>query len=178
GHYAFALLARHLGAEVVCVERDPHFAQLGRYLGFEVLEIDFAELDREIFDKPFDGLWMKGSFNACNYKDEDAIVTFVDRLTELLCSDSWGWMITVNKASADIVNGEEFVTKRIEIQRCAFGNTGWDVSWINDSTRSHYSLKYTGSLYYFTRGIKPPQQFSLWKFNCYRAGCLTRDLQA
>lgn len=156
GHYAFALLARHLGAKVVCVERDPHFAQLGRYLGFEVLEIDFAELHREIFDKPFDGLWMKGSFNACNYKDKDAIVNFVDGLTELLSPDSWGWMVTVNKASADTANMEEFVIKRIEIQRCAFANAGWDVSWINDFTRSHYSLKYTGSLYYFTRGIEPP----------------------
>jgi predicted RNA methylase len=156
GHYAFALLARYLGAEVVCVERDPAFAQLGRYLGFEVLEMDFADLNLKDFEQPFDGLWMKGSFNACVQKNEAAIAEFVNRITELISPNGWGWMVTVNKASAALDNAEEFAKSRIEIQRQAFAQAGWDVSLIGDSARPRYALNYTGGLYYFTRGLQPP----------------------
>ncbi len=156
GHYAFALLARYLGAEVVCVERDPAFAQLGRHLGFEVLEIDFADLSVKDFERPFNGLWMKGSFNACVQKNDAAIAEFVNRITELISPNGWGWMVTVNKASAALDNAEEFAKSRIDIQRKAFEQAGWDVSLIGDAARPRYALNYTGCLYYFTRGLQPP----------------------
>ena len=168
GHYAFALLARYLGAEVVCVERDPAFAQLGRHLGFEVLEMDFADLRVKDFEQPFDGLWMKGSFNACVQKNESAIAEFVNRITELISPNGWGWMVTVNKASAALDNAEEFAKSRIEIQRQSFEDAGWDVSLISDEERSRYALNYTGGLYYFTRRIQPPGQ-PLEKINLRQA---------
>ena len=37
----FALLAKQLGATAICVEWNSVNAELGRYLGFKVLETDF-----------------------------------------------------------------------------------------------------------------------------------------
>ena len=157
GHYAFALLARHLGAEVVCIERDPAFAALGRYLGFQVLEGNFSDIltSREQ-SLLFDGLWMKGSFNSCAKKDELEIQLFVAGMTKFLSSSSWAWVTTVNKASQNIDIHPNFVKTRIELQRDAFYSFGWDISLIDDVTRSRYALNYSGSLYYFTRNILPP----------------------
>ena len=156
GHYAFALLAQYLGAEVICIERDPTFVKLGRYLGFQVYEMDFADIDLDKFGQPFDGLWMKGSFNACTYKNEDAISEFVNRITNLIAPDGWGWMVTVNKTTVKVDNPEKFAQHRIEIQRQAFEAACWDISLIREEDRPRYALNYTGGLYYFTRKLNPP----------------------
>ncbi len=44
GHYTFAIIARSLGAELVCVEKDPVLAEFGRRLGFDVVRLGFSLL--------------------------------------------------------------------------------------------------------------------------------------
>jgi hypothetical protein len=153
GHYAFASLARHLGAEVTCVERDPSFAELGRHLGFKVLEVAFSELDIKRFDCPFDGLWMKGSFNACTQRDETSVQHLVRNFTDLIAPEGWGWITTVNKTSRETFDSAAFVEHRIEVQRQAFIKCGWNALPIQDDDRASYALNYTGSYYYFTRNL-------------------------
>ena len=156
GHYGFALLARHLGAEVVCVERDPAFAALGRHLGFEVLEQDFNELEPTQFAELLDGLWAKGTFNACTRKGDREVAEFVNRVSAVIKPDGWAWFVTVNKtekAPTDWIN-EDFVRHRVEVQRMAFAERGWDVALIPDDQRSRYALKYSNSLYLYTRALR------------------------
>lgn len=79
GHYAFALLARSLGARVVCIENDPTFAKLGRHLGFEIYERNFFDLTEIQLSEKFDGLFVKGTFNACVAPHREFIDEFVKR---------------------------------------------------------------------------------------------------
>lgn len=152
GHYAFALLARYLGAQVVCIERDPAFVALGRYLGFEVRDCDFNDLSLDMFDEPFDGMWIKGTFNSCNYETKDGINAFVERITPLVKPEGWAWCVTVNKDT----NGhtDEWVEDRIEYQRECFVNHGWRVDPIEDEEdRRRYAIKYSGCYYHYTRNL-------------------------
>ncbi|HBL12193.1 MAG TPA: hypothetical protein DD379_12435 [Cyanobacteria bacterium UBA11162] len=154
GHYSFALLARHLGAEVICVERDSVHVELGRYLGFKVLDMNFEDLTIDNVGKPVDGLWMKGAFNACRNPEIESIYSFVKKMTDLIAPMGWGWCVTVNKAANR--EGEErteFETSRIEVQRDAYAQSGWDVSLIQAEDRKRYALTYAGSFYYFTRQL-------------------------
>ncbi len=151
GHYGFALLARHLGAHVVCVERDPVFIKLGRYLGFKVLDINFEDLTVDKAGQRFDGLWMKGAFNACRVKNTESLYDFVKTITEIITPVGWGWCVTANKTGHE--NEEEFEKERIEAQRGAFLQHGWNASPIGDDDRKRYALKYAGALYYFTRNL-------------------------
>lgn len=158
GHYSFALLARHLGADVVCVERDPAFVALGRYLEFDIQECDFSEIRAHAPPNSFDGVWMKGSFNSCNHPSDNSIIDFVHMMTEPIREGGWGWVTTVNKLpKTDQGNDADVVLEhKINTQRDAFIDSGWDVSMIDDETRSQYALQYSGSPYYFTRGIEIP----------------------
>lgn len=155
GHYAFALLARHLGADVVCVERDPAFVQLGRHLGFEVLDQDFNDLHPGQFSDSFDGLWAKGIFNACRPNHDHSLSDFVGRITALLKPDGWGWIVTVNKTRNAPAgwDSQSFIDHRVELQRQAFAAAGWEVSLIPDTQRSHYALNYANSHYFFTKRL-------------------------
>jgi hypothetical protein len=152
GHYAFALLARSLGAEVVCVERDPAFVALGRHLGFEVLDEDFRELCPEMAGGTYDGLWVKGTFNACNYADDEGIQEFVDRLTSVVTPEGWAWCVTVNKDTTGKAD-DHFVRQRVEEQRKAFARRGWDVCMMEESWRPRYACNYKGCLYLYSRNL-------------------------
>lgn len=157
GHYAFALLARHLGAEVVCIESDPTFVSLGRNLGFEVVQKNFFELDEVGFNQKFDGLFVKGTFNACNVADVRYINRFVEKYTALLKDDGWGWFVTVNKSKAVTpgVDLASYVAERIELQRYAFEENGWDSNLIpDDFDRARYAMNYSGSKYLFTKNLE------------------------
>ncbi len=157
GHYAFALLARHLGAEVVCIERDPAFVSLGRHLGFEIIDQDFHTLSPDQFEQSFDGLFVKGTFNACNPKDESEISEFVERITNLLWPEAWAWFVTVNKTASPPEGWKmgQFVDHRVELQRQAFADHGWDVSMMmGEEARPRYALKYSNSHYLFTRNLE------------------------
>lgn len=152
GHYSFAMVARHLGARVICVERyEPHVA-LGRHLGFEVLDMDFRDVTPEAVGAPVDGLFMKGAFNACAFKDEEGIDEFVRGLTALMGPEAWGWCVTVNKAGGD-ESKEAFVDERIGAQRRAFKRHGWRATPIDEADRKRYAVSYAGARFYFTRNL-------------------------
>lgn len=153
GHYSFAMIARHLGAEVVCVERHEEHARLGRELGFRVIERDFADVTPEGLGAPFDGLWMKGAFNACRMGGRDEIDALVDVMTGMLAPGGWGCCVTVNMLSKDDVEDDPRVADAVEAQRRAFDEAGWDVTPIREEDRKRYAMSYKGSRYYFTRGL-------------------------
>ncbi len=153
GHYSFAMLARHLGAVVMCVERYPPHVELGRHLGFEVLDCDFTKLTTETLGCAVDGLWMKGAFNACNFANDAAVHDVVGRITSVIKPEGWGWNVTVNKAPDR--DPQESVDHRVAVQRRAYEEHGWVATPIDEADRKRYAVSYAGSPFYFTRNLLP-----------------------
>lgn len=161
GHYSFSMVARHLGARTLCVDRNPTLLELGRYLGFEVYDMDFYALTAETLGRQVDGLWLKGAFNACYHPSVDTVDRFVEQLNELIDPAGWGWSVTTNKPDERMIaqlGDEEKVRRyqqaRIEAQRAAFVRYGWSATPILESDRRRYSLKHKGGLYYFTKNLR------------------------
>jgi len=155
GHYSFAMLARELGATVICVERHEEHARLGRVLGFEVIEKDFADLTPEDFGGQIDGLWMKGAFNACRMPNDQAIDDLVQLMTALLTPDAWAWCVTVNMFGKEDQPDNPKVLRCVELQRAAFQKHGWNIEPIDESDRKRYAMSYKACNYYFTRALAP-----------------------
>ncbi len=155
GHYSFAMLARELGAEVICVERHEEHARLGRVLGFKVVEKDFDDVTLEDLGGPVDGLWMKGAFNACRMPSDESINDLAKRMTSFLNPEGWAWSVTVNMLSKDDQPDDPEVLRCVEVQRQAFENAGWSIEPINEDDRKRYAMSYKGCNYYFTRTLAP-----------------------
>lgn len=155
GHYSFAMLARELGAEVICIERHEEHARLGRVLGFEVIEKDFDDVTLEDLGGQVDGLWMKGAFNACRMPSDESITDLADRMTGFLKAGGWAWCVTVNMLSKDDQPDDPEVLRSVEVQRQAFENAGWNIEPINEDDRKRYAMSYKGCDYYFTRSLAP-----------------------
>ncbi len=158
GHYSFAMIARALGAEVSCVERyEPH-ARLGRALGFGVYDEDFLSADPEVFGGAYDGVWMKGAFNACIAQSVEALDASVCRIDALVKDGGWGWVVTVNKVGETArAQGKDdaWVDARIEAQRASFEQRGWRAHRVDEGDRTRYALSYKGARYIFTKGLDP-----------------------
>ncbi|MBO6514337.1 MAG: sulfotransferase [Phycisphaerales bacterium] len=153
GHYSFAMLARELGAEVVCVERHEEHARLGRVLGFQVIEKDFDDVTLDDLGGPVDGLWMKGAFNACRMPSDESIAALATRMTGFIKPDGWAWCVTVNMLSKEDLPEDPEVLRCVEIQRQAFDDSGWTIEPINEDDRKRYAMSYKGCQYYFTRSL-------------------------
>lgn len=159
GHYSFSMVARHLGARMLCVDRNPTLLELGRYLGFEVYDMDFYALTAETLGRQVDGLWLKGAFNACYHPCVATVDRFVGQLNKLLAPAGWGWSVTTNKPDERMIAqlGDEvtgYQQARIEAQRAAFVRYGWSATPILEGDRRRYSLKHKGGLYYFTKNLR------------------------
>lgn len=155
GHYSFAMLARQLGAEVICIERHEEHARLGRVLGFTVIEKDFDDVTPEDLGGQVDGLWMKGAFNACRMPSDDSIADLAERMTSFLKPNGWAWCVTVNMLSKEDQPEDPAVVRCVEVQRLAFEQNGWTIEPINEDDRKRYAMSYKGCQYYFTRSLAP-----------------------
>lgn len=160
GHYTFALIARALGACVVCVERDEALARFGRRLGFEVIEADFvgpgfAEQARDDAGGPFDGLWMRGVCNACTFPNEKALQRQVFDLASLVSPRGWGWATNCNVAKhiAEASARHRFEDQRIASQQRAFVDAGWKAQYISAADRTRYGLNFKGCHFIYTKGL-------------------------
>lgn len=154
GHYSFAMLARELGANVICVDRDPVFVQLGWHLGFRVIEKDFHAVTPRDIGVSIDGIWIKGAFNAARLGDRLKVEGFTRLLSQVLFPCGWGWCVTVNRVNdQDSPEGARRLDGWIETQRQCFAEAGWLSTRIHEQDRRRYALKYSGSRYFFTKNL-------------------------
>ena len=152
GHYNFALIARHLGAEVICVERDRVHAELGRHLGFKVVEEDIFE-STELITESIDGIWLKNVQYRGDYSAIDQN-TFVDKLTSMLNPGGWGWCILRNKKTEeDLKTKPPEQVPELTLQRDLFSSFGWKSSDVVTGDRKRYALNFAGAPWIFTRNL-------------------------
>ncbi|ODR97407.1 hypothetical protein AUC69_12410 [Methyloceanibacter superfactus] len=93
GQFDFAEIVRERGGTCVGVDFDPAVAELGRYKGFEVAELNIQKLASHPFDTSFDGVFNKFSLNAFWFWDDDeAHRAFVDAIVNLIHPEGWAWL--------------------------------------------------------------------------------------
>jgi hypothetical protein len=151
GHYNFAMLARFLGATVICVERDPVHAALGRHLGFEVIEKDIFQIGREEL-LPVDGIWLKNVQYRGGYTREEQSV-FLKKLEGLMKREAWGWCVLRNRIAQEhdgTVPGE---IPELWTQKAVFEAAGWAAFEILEEDRKRYALNVLGAPWIFTRNL-------------------------
>ncbi len=154
GHYSFALLARHLGATVVCVEYDPALVAVGEYLGFEVHNTNLDVITRDFFGRQFDGLWLKGCFNACRLPDDQAVTRLSEELDGFIVPGGWGWLVPCNKGKAPSGEDQEaFEARRVDTQTQAFAQLNWMAHNFDKPRMQRYASAYRNAPHIFTRGL-------------------------
>lgn len=161
GQYAFALLARTLGASVEALEYNPRKSDAGRELGFKVYNHDMHKLSQLGLSNSFDGLWLKGTFNPIlPPTPTSAMRDFVGQMDDVLRPGAWAWCCP---NIYDRTPGDHTPTsteqKASDEQAQVFVDAGWDLIPIQEDDRVRYALKslpYRGAKYIFVRNLRAP----------------------
>jgi len=124
GQYDFAEIVRDRGGSCVGVDFDPAVIELGRYKGFDVVDLNIQELAAHPFDTKFDGVFNKFSLNAFWFwNDDEAHRAFVRALAKLIHPDGWAWLGPWNGVDAGLDRAT--ISRTLDFQRDLFEAEGF-----------------------------------------------------
>lgn len=138
GQYDFARRVRDGGGIIHAVDNDSAVIDLGRHLGFEVLECNLKNLNAEIRPGSYDGLFCKFSINAF-WIPPDKLESHIHSLNSLLKPDGWGWIAPWNGAKKRDLNDPETI-RHLRRQKEIFQDCGWEALDLDDSLASCYGI--------------------------------------
>jgi hypothetical protein len=168
GQFAFALLARHLGANVTCLDKNWFFIKSANLLELEIKEVDYIRCDQDfIASSSIDGLWLKGSFSPHLFVkgNFDVMEAFVEKITNWMTPKGWGFIApnarleAALKKISQLQDAEYGLNEAIETQRRLFESQGWIAIPMTENFRKRYgfiSKAYTSAKYAFIKNLVVP----------------------
>ena len=141
GQFDFAEIVRERGGTCVGVDFDPAVAELGRYKGFEVAELNIQTLASHPFDTVFDGVFNKFSLNAFWYWDDDeAHSAFVDAIVNLIYPDGWAWLGPWNGVPKKAKLDQAAIGRTLAFQRELFEAHGFTTVQLTPDLTKRYGI--------------------------------------
>lgn len=156
GQFDFAELVRPQGAVVHAVDRDPAVLALGRHKGFEVIDMDLAQLDADQLRTRYDGIFCKYSCNAFWFKGEEVeLREHIGQIGRLLKPGGWAWIAPWNGGHEHLP--EVDVRRLLAAQAEAFRELGcWGVD-LSNRQRIRYGVHgHTANNALFCLGLPKP----------------------
>ena len=139
GQYDFARRVRAGGGTVEHIDLDPAVVELGRYLGFEVVQADLLSFDYYQRKARYDGLFCKFSINAFWFQTADDVRGMIRAIDSMLKPAGWGWIAPWNGLPK---NGWEDQDPQpfLDAQAEAFGEYGWSGYELTDDLTNRYGI--------------------------------------
>ena len=139
GQYGFARRVRDAGGTVEHIDQDRAVVELGRYLGFEVVQANLVSFDYYQRKTRYDGLFCKFSINAFWFQSADEVRAKIRAIDSMLKPTGWGWIAPWNGLPK---NGWEDRDPQpfLDAQAEAFGECGWSGYELNDDLTSRYGI--------------------------------------
>lgn len=127
GQYDFCELAREQGATCMGVDFDPPVLELGRYKGFDTLELDLKALPEHDFGETFDGVFNKFALNAFwTGNDAEQQALMAQAINALIKPGGWGWLAPWNRPLPGTTPSEEEQQNVLRLQKDAFEACGFE----------------------------------------------------
>lgn len=135
GQYDFGVLAKTKGAkEIYAIDNDEAVIELGNYKKFNVKFADLKNLNFNLFNIKFDGIFCKFSINALWYKD----ISFYDNFEKMLNNKGWVWLAPWNGIGKKSDLKSEEIYQRLNFQIDQFKSRNFDIFLLD----SEYQIKY------------------------------------
>ena len=137
GHYEFCDAIRSRGGRAEAIELDPPVAEIGRRRGHVIHQHDLRALDTFTTDKPFDGLFGKGSNNPFwFYPDETALDAYIRKLRTLVKPDGWIWIVSCPYSAIDL--SPNAFASWLDLERGLYLNQGFHSWSVADSVQGGF----------------------------------------
>jgi hypothetical protein len=127
GQFDFGELAREQGGTCMGVDFDPPVLELGRYKGFDTLELNLKALPKHDFDETFDGVFNKFALNAFwTGHDADGQLKMAQAIDALIKPGGWGWLAPWNGAPKATTLSQKEQQDVLNLQKDSFEACGFE----------------------------------------------------
>ena len=140
GQYDFARRVRQRQGQAINIDNDPAVLELGRYLGFDVLESDLQTFTGGSYRGRLDGLFCKFSINAFWFADTDLLEAHIQNLDGMLKPDGWGWIAPWNGPRPEHAAVPDAIHRFLDCQQNAFQGCGWSVHHLSEERAAYYGV--------------------------------------
>jgi hypothetical protein len=143
GQYDFGVMAKERGADqCYAIENDPPVIELGKYLGFEVLDANIKLYASALVEnRKFSGVFNKFSYNCFWYLDNpEAHINFVDHVLASLSADGWAWIAPWNGVPKSKDLSESQIETQLELEKNIFQERGFDVRTLSDKEAKKFGV--------------------------------------
>jgi len=141
GQYDFGVLARERGAETLGLDHDPAVLELGAHKDFSVKEYKLQAISAVDFERPFNGLFCKFSWNAFWFHDDSARHhNAVMQLGEMLDDKGWGWVAPWNGVPKNAGLSATKIEDVLGVQNQAFKQIGFSGFDLGDRLARRYGV--------------------------------------
>ena len=140
GQFDFGEIVRENGGTCVGVDFDTAVLDLGRYKGFDVVELNLKKLDDYDFGDQFDGVFNKFSINAFWTPAEAEHERIVAAVTALIKPGGWGWIGPWNRVPKAANYSKNEIEAILEKQKVLFEAAGFQTINLTWLQRRRYGL--------------------------------------
>lgn len=141
GQYDFGVLARERGAETLGLDHDPAVLELGEHKSFPVRACKLQAIAASDFDRRFDGIFCKFSWNAFWFhEDDDRHREAIAQLGDILDTRGWGWIAPWNGVPKAAALSPARVADVLGIQSEAFKQLGFRGFDLGDQLARRYGV--------------------------------------
>lgn len=160
GQFDFGEIVRDRGGACVGVDFDPAVVELGRYKGFEVVEMNIQTLPDHDFGEKFDGVFNKFSLNAFWHWDDDkAHGAFVAAIANLIQPDGWAWIGPWNGVPKKAELDAAMIDRVLDLQRELFEQHGFTTVPLTQEGTTRYGIHgQVANNVVFCKNLTPPPE--------------------
>jgi methyltransferase family protein len=158
GQFDFGEIVRERGGTCVGVDFDPAVAELGRYKGFEVVEMNIQTLPAHDFGGKFDGVFNKFSLNAFwHWDDDEAHRAFVAAIANLIQPEGWAWIGPWNGVPKKAELDDAAIDRVLDLQRELFEEHGFTTVPLTPAGTTRYGIHgQVANNVVFCKNLTPP----------------------
>ncbi|MDA8660025.1 hypothetical protein N9M01_07375 [Luminiphilus sp.] len=121
GHYDFGEIVRKKGGECHCVDKDPAVVELGCHKGFHVIEHDIKNINSNVIQGKYDGVFNKFSLNAFwSWREDGRQEELVANLANLVKPEGWAWIAPWNGVPKKDLLSKKEIERVVSLQKELF----------------------------------------------------------
>ena len=141
GQFDFCEIARKQGGSCLGVDFDPAVLELGRFKGFDTLQLNLKTLPKHNFGEVFDGVFNKFALNAF-WIGHDAVAQneMAQAIGSLIKPGGWAWLAPWNAAPKTTNLSQAEQQEVLEQQKNAFEECGFETVALTPAQLKPYGV--------------------------------------
>ena len=157
GQFDFGVLVRERGGLTYNIDKDPAVVELGNYKKLPTIQASLQNINGNMFDVKFDGVFCKYSIDAFWFSSFEEHNHFLNEITSMIAPGGWAWIAPWNGGAKN--KSDEEINRILKEQIDCFTSHGFAAFELTESLTKYYGVHgSTANSPVFCLNLKTPKR--------------------